>query len=54
MGCIGVPGMIALLAFIAFARELGWLGVLVGAFAVLLVYLVIGAIVWLGKRRPDA
>jgi hypothetical protein len=54
MGCIGVPGMIALLAFVAFARELGWLGVVVGTAAVLLVYLVIGALVWMGKRRPDA
>jgi hypothetical protein len=54
MGCIGVPGMIALLAFVAFSKQLGWLGVVVGAGAVVLVYLVIGAVVWMGKRRPDS
>jgi predicted PurR-regulated permease PerM len=54
MGSIGVPGMIALLAFVAFSKQLGWLGVLIGAAAVVLVYLVIGAVVWMGKRRPDA
>lgn len=54
MGYIGLPGMIALLAFVAFGKELGWVGILVGAGAGLLVYLVIGAIVWLGKRRSDA
>jgi hypothetical protein len=54
MGCIGVPGIIALLAFVAFWKQLGWLGILVGGGAVVLVYLLIGAIVWLGKRRPDA
>jgi hypothetical protein len=53
-GCIGVPGMLALAVFWAFAGALGGLkGFLIAVVAVPLVYLVIGAIVWMGNRRPD-
>jgi len=53
-GCIGVPGMLALFVFWAFAGALGGLkGFLIAVVAVPLVYLIIGAIVWMGKRRPD-
>jgi len=54
-GCIGVPGMIALLAFWAFAVTVGGLrGLLVGIVAIALIYLIIGAVVWAGKRRPGS
>ena len=53
-GCIGVPGMLALFVFWAFAGTVGGLkGFLIAVVAVPLVYLIIGAIVWMGKRRPD-
>jgi len=49
-----VPGMLALFVFWAFAGALGGLkGFLIAVVAVPLVYLIIGAIVWMGKRRPD-
>jgi hypothetical protein len=47
MWALGVPAMIALLAFLAFAGPLGIVGAAVG---VLLVWLVIGFVVWAGKR----
>jgi hypothetical protein len=54
-GCIGVPGMIALLALWAFAGTVGGLkGFLVAVAAILLIYLMIGAVVWMGKRRSDS
>jgi len=50
-GCIGVPGMIALLAVWAFAGTVGGLrGVLVAIIAVVLIYLIVGAIVSRGRR----
>jgi hypothetical protein len=52
-GCIGVPGMIALLAVWAFAGTVGGLrGVIVAVIAVALIYLIIGAVVSKGKRGP--
>jgi hypothetical protein len=46
-GCFGVPAMIAAFAFIAFAGE----SLVVALVALPVVWLVIGALVWLGKRR---
>jgi hypothetical protein len=48
---MGVPGMIGLLAFAAFATRFGVTGAIGGLFAVLLVRLIIGAAI--GRRRPD-
>ena len=45
--------MLALFVFWAVAGALGGLkGFLIAVVAVPLVYLIIGAIVWMGKRRP--
>jgi len=47
--------MIALLAFWAFAGTVGGLkGLLVGVAAILLIYLIIGAVVRAGTRRPES
>lgn len=52
-GCIGLPGMIALLVVWAFAVTVGGLkGIVIAILAVGLLYLIIGAVVWAGKRRP--
>ena len=52
-GCIGVPGMVALFAFCAFAGTIGGLkGFLIAIAAMAIIYL-IGAVVWAGKRRSD-
>lgn len=48
---MGVPGMIGLLAFAAFATRFGLTGAIGGLFAVLLVRLIIGAVI--GRQRPD-
>jgi hypothetical protein len=48
---MGVPGMIGLLAFFAFATRFGLTGAIGGLLAVLLVRLVIGAA--MGRQRPD-
>ena len=54
-GCIGLPGMMALLALWAFAGAVGGSrGFLIGIAAVVLIYLIIGAVVWAGKRRSDS
>jgi cytochrome c oxidase assembly factor CtaG len=45
-GCIGVPGMIAVLAFLAFWRE----NLLIALAAVVIVYLVIGFAMTLAKK----
>jgi hypothetical protein len=46
--------MIALLALWAFAGTVGGLkGFLVALAAIGLIYLVIGAVAWASKRRPD-
>jgi hypothetical protein len=47
--------MMALLAIWAFAGVVGGLkGLLVGIAAILLIYLIIGAVVWMGERRSDS
>jgi hypothetical protein len=47
--------MIALLAVWAFAVALGGLrGLLTAIVAVVFIYLIIGAVVWVGKRRSDS
>lgn len=52
-GCIGLPGMMAVLVVWAFAGTVGGLkGVLIAIAAVVLLYLTIGAVLWMGKRRP--
>ena len=48
---MGVPGMVGLLVFAAFASRFGLTGAIGGLFAVLLVRLVIGAAI--GRQRPD-
>jgi hypothetical protein len=54
-GCIGVPGLIAVLVFWAFAGTVGGLkGFLIAVAVIPLMYLVIGAVVWMGKRRSDS
>jgi malic enzyme len=47
---VGLPAMIAALAFVAFAKTS--IGVIGAAAAMLIVYLVIGAVVSVGRRRP--
>lgn len=49
-GCLGLPAMLAAFAFVAFAKAFGGVGILVGAVAVLVVYLIIGLVVVLGRR----
>jgi hypothetical protein len=46
LGCIGVPGMIAALAFVAFAGE----NLLVAVAGVIVVYLVIGFAMTIAKK----
>jgi hypothetical protein len=54
-GCIGVPGLIAVLVFWAFAGTVGGLkGFLIAVAVIPLMYLIIGAVVWMGKRRSDS
>jgi hypothetical protein len=50
-GCIGLPGMVAAFAFIAFAVTFPTTGVLIGAAAVLAVYLIIGIALTQAKKR---
>jgi hypothetical protein len=50
-GCIGVPGMVAAFAFIAFALTVPTTGVLIGAGAVLAVYLIVGIAITQAKKR---
>lgn len=52
-GCIGVPGMIGLLAFLAFALTVPGTGVLIGAGAVVVVYLVMGLALTQTRKRDD-
>jgi hypothetical protein len=49
MWVLGLPMMVAVFAFFAFAPKLGLLG---AAAVILLLWLAIGAVVWAGKRRP--
>jgi hypothetical protein len=49
---MGVPMMIGLLAFVAFAPKLEGLGIVVGLVAFGLVYLIIGAAMRLGEAPP--
>ena len=51
-GCIGLPGMMALLVLAAAIQVGGLRGALFAVVAVVLLYLIIGALVWFGKRRP--
>jgi hypothetical protein len=48
---MGVPAMIGLLAFIAFAPKLSGVGLLIGVGAFCLVQLAIGAAICLGQPR---
>jgi hypothetical protein len=50
-GCLGVPAMIAVFAFLAFAIR--GEHPLVALLAIPIVLLVIGFVVWLGKRRGE-
>jgi uncharacterized membrane protein (DUF106 family) len=50
-GCIGLPGMIALFAFLAFALTVPVSGVLIGAIAVLAVYVIVGIALTQARRR---
>lgn len=52
-GCIGLPGMIALLAFFAFALTIPGKGFLIGAGAVLAIYLIIGFALTQVKKRDE-
>ena len=52
-GCIGLPGMIAAFAFLAFATTVeGW-GLIVGGVAVVLVYLVVGMAMTFAKKGDE-
>jgi hypothetical protein len=48
-GLFGVPTMIVVFALLAFAST----GLLIAVIAIVVLYLVIGAVVWWGKRRGD-
>jgi hypothetical protein len=50
-GCIGLPGMVAAFAFITFALTVPTTGVLIGAGAVLAVYLIVGIAITQAKKR---
>jgi hypothetical protein len=50
-GCIGVPGMVAAFAFLAFALTVPTAGVLIGAGAVLAIYLIVGIAITQSKKR---
>jgi hypothetical protein len=50
-GCLGVPAMVAAFAFIAFAVTFPGTGVLIGAIAVLAVYLIVGIALTQAKKR---
>ena len=50
-GCLGVPAMVAAFAFIAFVVAFPATGVLIGAVAVLAVYLIIGIAITQSKKR---
>lgn len=50
-GCIGVPAMVAAFAFLAFALTVPTTGVLIGAGAVLAVYLIVGIAISQSKKR---
>jgi hypothetical protein len=50
-GCIGVPGMVATFAFIAFALTIPTTGLLIGAGAVLAVYLIVGIAITQSRKR---
>jgi hypothetical protein len=49
MWALGLPAMIAVFALIAFVPRLGVLGAVAVA---ALFWLAIGAVLWMGKRRP--
>jgi hypothetical protein len=50
-GFVGLPAMIGLVAIVAFAKtSIGLLGAIA---AVAILYVVIGIVVWAGKRRPN-
>jgi hypothetical protein len=50
-GFLGLPAMIGLLAIVAFAKtSIGILGAIAG---VAILYVVIGIVIWAGKRRPN-
>jgi hypothetical protein len=52
LGCLGLPGMLAIFAFVAFAGAVrGVTGLLVGAAAVLIVFLVIGIAITQATNR---
>ena len=50
-GCIGLPGMVATFAFLAFALTVPTSGVLIGAAVVVVVYLIVGIALAQAKRR---
>lgn len=51
LGCIGLPGMLAALAFLAFALTVPARGVLIGVVAVVVVFLVVGIAATQAKKR---
>jgi hypothetical protein len=50
LGCLGVPGIVGLLAFLAFATTVPGPGVVIGIVAVAVVYLAIGIAMTLAKK----
>jgi len=50
-GFLGLPAMIGLLAIVAFAKTS--IGILGAIAIVAILYVVIGIVVWAGKRRPN-
>ena len=52
-GCVGLTGMMAVLVVWAFAGTVGGLtGIVIAVAAVGLLYLTIGAVLWMGRRTP--
>jgi hypothetical protein len=51
LGCIGLPSMLAVFAFLAFATSLGGRGIVIAAVAVVVIYLVIGLAMTIAKKR---
>jgi hypothetical protein len=50
-GFLGLPAMIGLLAIVAFAKTS--IGILGAIAVVAILYVVIGIVIWAGKRRPN-